>query len=165
MASGNTLITFTPLHNQPPASNYAVLGSRNGHATLEYDAGTAWAGIFGGVLPRHYAGGGITVTLVWMAASATTGNVVWKCDVERHQDGTDDLDADSFDTASAQSATAAVPSTSGVVKYTTLAFTNSQIDGLAAGESFRFRVQRDAAHASDTAAGNAQLLRVELRET
>ncbi len=165
MASNNTLCVFSPLHNQPPSSNFAQLGLRNNHPTLEFDPTTDWAAIFGGVLPRHYASGGITVTLVWCAASATTGDVVWLCDFERLQDGTTNIGSDSFDSANAQSATATVPGTNGVVKYTTIAFTNSQIDSLAAGEAFRFRVQRDANAAGDTASGSMQLLRVELRES
>jgi hypothetical protein len=165
MASNQTLCVFSPLHNQPPASNYAPLGLRNAHPTLDFDPSTNQDAVFGGILPRNYSGGGITLTLVWCAASATTGNCGWKAALERLQDGVDDLDADSF--ASFQSSSFdAAPGTNGVTKYSTITFTHgAQMDSLAVGEAFRLKVQRDASNASDTMAGSAQLLRAELRET
>ena len=60
---------------------------------------------------------------------------------------------------------AAPAGTSGIDTYTTLAFTNSQIAGLLAGEAFRLRIRRNGANAGDTMTGNAQLIRVELKET
>lgn len=162
MASGNTLCVFTPAGNQPPASTYATYNTRNSHLVLEFDAATNWSAVFAGVLPRHYTSGGITVTIIWMAASATSGNCVWNAAFER-DDTALDLDADSF--ATAQATTAAAPGTSGFPAYTTITFTNAQIDGLLAGEAFRLKLTRDAANVSDTMTGNAQVLRVELRET
>ena len=147
MASGQTLVTFSPQHNQPPASNYALLGLRNNHPTLEFDATTNWDAIFGGVLPRNYAGGGITLTLVWAAASATTGNVGWKAAFERLNDGSANIGTDNF--AAFQTSTFdAAPASNGVVKYSTIAFTNGQIGGLLAGEAFRLKIERDASNAS-----------------
>src|SRR5437773_2475962 len=103
MASGNTLLIFNPLNNQPLASNYALLGSRNSNPTLEFDPSTNWDAIFGAVLPRNYAGGGLTLTLVWAAASATSGAIGWKGAFERLQDGTDNIGSDSFAAAQASS--------------------------------------------------------------
>jgi hypothetical protein len=164
MAAGESLCVFTPLDNQPPASNYATLDTRNSHAVLDYDAATDEDAVFAGVLPRHYAGGGLTVTIYWAASSATSGNCVWNAQIERLEDEGTDTDADSF--ASAQAATAAAPATSGALQYTTIAFTSgAQMDSLAAGEAFRLKVTRDANNASDTMTGDAELFRVEVRET
>lgn len=163
MASGDTLLTFTPLANQPPASTYATLDTRNSHPVLDFDAAADEVAIFGDVLPRHYSGGGLTVTLIWLATSATSGNVVWSVAIERRDTGTD-LDADSF--ASAQTATAAAPGTSGAPAYTTIAFTSgAQMDSLAAGEAFRLKVSRTGSSGSDTMTGDAELLAVEVKET
>lgn len=163
MASGDTLLTFTPLANQPPASSYATFDTRNNHVVLDFDASADEAAIFGDVLPRHYAGGGITVTIVWMATTATSGNVVWSVAIERMDTATD-LDADSF--ATANTATAAAPATSGAPAYTTIAFTSgAQMDSLAVGEAFRIKVSRTGSSGSDTMTGDAELLRVELKET
>jgi hypothetical protein len=163
MASGDTLLTFTVLANQPPASNYATLDTRNSHPVLDFDPSTDETAVFGDVLPRHYAGNGITVTVVWMATTGTTGNVIWQGSFERDDTGLD-LDADSF--ATAQSVTTAAPGTNGAPAYSAIAFTNAQIDSLAAGEAFRLKITRNASSGSDTMTGSdAELLRVEIKET
>ena len=40
MSSGDTLLIFNPLHNEPPASNPATLDTRNQHPILDFDAAT-----------------------------------------------------------------------------------------------------------------------------
>ena len=163
MASGNTLLIFRPGDNEPPASNFATLDLRNGHPTLDFDTTTQEAAIFTGVLPRTYAGGGITVYVHWSATSATTGTIGWDVTFERI--GTaQDIDSDGF--ATAQTVTAAtVSATSGVVTITSVAVADGSAgtDSLAVGEAFRLRIRRDVAN--DTAAGDAELLAVELKET
>lgn len=164
MASGDTLAIFVPELNQPPASNYAVLNLRNGHLVLEFDDTTAWAAIFAGVIPRNYSGAGITVYLHWMAKTATSGTIGWDVTFESNTAATTDLDSDDF--ATAQTVTAAtVDATSGKVTVTNVAITAGAAgtDSVAAGDAFRLRVRRDVA--SDNAAGNAQLLAVEIKET
>jgi hypothetical protein len=163
MASGNTLVVFTPQANEPPATNYATLDTRNGHLVLDFDTTTQEAAYFKGILPRHYAGGGITVYLHWAATSATTGTIGWDVAFERISNSQQDVDSDGF--ATAQTVTAAtVPGTSGHVDITNVAVTNgANIDSIAVGELFRLRVRRDVAN--DTAAGDAELFAVELKET
>jgi hypothetical protein len=163
MASGETLLIFTPLHNQPPASGAATLDLRNSHPVLDFDAAAAEDAIFGAILPRHYAGGGLTVILTWMATSATSGDVKWNAAIERDDSGTD-LDADSF--ASAQTTTTTAPATSGAPITTSIAFTSgAQMDSLAVGEKFRLKVTRDAAAGGDTMTGDAEILAIEIKET
>jgi hypothetical protein len=88
--------------------------------------------------------------------------VIWNAAFER-MDTALDIDADSFATAIAAAA-ATVPGTSGFPKYTTISFTNAQADGIVAGEMYRLKITRDADNASDTAAGDAELLGVEVRQ-
>lgn len=163
MATGNTLITITPYNNEPPASNYATLDLRNGHPVLDFDDTTQEIAIFTCILPRIYAGGGITVYLHWAATSAVTGTGGWDVAFERIGDGSQDIDSDSF--ATAQTVTAAtVPATSGNVIITNVAVTNgANIDSIAVGEAFRLRVRRDVAN--DTAAGDLEWLGCELKES
>lgn len=165
MASGNTLLQFHPQDNQPPSSNYATLDTRNSQLVLEFDAATAESAIFSAVLPRAYAGGGITASICWCADTAITGSVVWGVSIERAADETDDLDSDSF--ATEQTVTSAAPTGSaGQVQYASIAFTDgAQIDSIAIGERIRVKLRRVAADGSDDMAGDAQFISLELRET
>lgn len=166
MASGNTLCVFQALANEPPTSNYATLDTRNAQPCLDFDASTDESAIFSGVLPRHYSGGGLTVALLWAATSATSGTCRWSVAFERQADEAQDLDSDGFATANTAGATA--PGTSGALQYTEIAFTDgAQIDSLAIGERFRIKVIRDADGTSgtDDMTGDAELFAVEIRET
>jgi hypothetical protein len=162
MASGNTLLVFGPLNNNPPATNYATFDTRNSVPVLDFDASTDEAAVFSGVLPRHYSGGGLTLTCHCAMTSATSGNVILQAAIERMNT---DEDTDSF--ASAQSSTAtAVNGTSGIVFPVTATFTSgAQMDSLAAGEPFRLKINRDADNGSDTATGDLELVMVEVQET
>ena len=163
MASGNTLCTFFAASNEPPTSNYATVDTRNGHLVLDFDTTTQEAAIFTGIMPRNYAGGGVTVYIHAMLSSATSGTLGWDVSFERMSDATTDLDADSF--ATAQTVTAAtVPGTSGIVLVLNVAITDgANMDSVAAGESFRLRIRRDVSN--DTASGDAELICVEVKET
>lgn len=164
MASGQSLCAWTPAANEPPATNYATLDFRNGHPVLDFDTTTQEAAIFSGVMPRNYAGGGITVSLTWSASTATTGTGGWDVTFERIGAAQQDIDADGF--ATAQTVTAAtVNATSGNTSVTSVAITAGAAgtDSIAAGEAFRLRVRRDVTN--DSAAGDLELLGVEIRET
>lgn len=164
MSSGDHLQQWPASDGVPPTSAFAPTLRRNNHIVAAFDAATDENLDFEGVLPANYGGGGLTVRLVWLAATATSGNVVWNAQIERHQDDVDDLDADTL--AAAQAVTAAAASASGEPSYDNITFTNgAQMDSLAAGESFRLRITRDADNGSDTMSGDAQLLRVILLET
>ena len=163
MASGDTLLVFSPLHNEPPASNAATLDLRNGHPCLDFDASTNESAIFSGVMPQHYGGGGVTVYLHYAMSSAEANTVDWDAAFERIGDQQQDLDSDGFAAANSVDDTT-VPGTSGLVDVVSIAFTNgADMDSVAAGEAFRLKVTRDAT--SDDAAGDAELYKVELRET
>lgn len=164
MASGNTLLSFGVQANEAPSSGAATYDTRNSEWVLDFDAATDEAFIAKAVLPRHYAGGGITVYIHWSATSATSGDVVWGVQFERIGEGQQDIDADSFATAATVTATA--PGTSGNVDIASVAFSNgTAIDSIAVGELFRIKVYRDADNAADTMTGDAELLYVELKET
>lgn len=165
MATGNALTEFTPGQVELPASAAAAWGTRNAQPHLAFDASVAGgeSAVFSGVMPAHYGGGGINVILMWRATSATTGNVRWQVAVERQNDEGLDTDADSF--ATAIEATAAAPGTSGMLQYTTVALSNSEIDGLLVNERFRLKVTRESDDATnDTMTGDAELVHVYIRE-
>ena len=168
MASTNFMAVFTPLNNEPPASNYATLDTRNSIPVLDFDPTTDEEAIFGGVLPNHYGGGGLTVTVVWATTSGTSGNAVWQGAFESNTDDADDLDADSFASFNSSGAVAA-PSATGEFAYDNITFTDgAQIDSLAAGESYRFKLRRDADNTSATdslTATDLEVIRVIIKET
>jgi hypothetical protein len=163
MGSGNTLLIFHPHNNEPPSSNYATLDTRNLHLCLDFDATTNESAVFSAIMPQAYSSGGVTVYLHYAMTSATSGDIDWDVAFERIGDQQQDIDSDGF--AAVQSVdNTTVPGTSGNVDVVSIAFTDgAQMDSVAVGESFRLKVTRDAA--SDTATGDAELVKVEIRET
>ncbi|NBW18710.1 MAG: hypothetical protein EBR82_63130, partial [Caulobacteraceae bacterium] len=152
-----TYARFTALDNQPTSANFATLDTRNSIAVLDFDDASTESAVFVGVMPEGASlGSGLIVYLHFMATTATSGNVRWSVAFERSNT---DLDADSFDTATA--ATVATSGTSGIV--TVGSITCTAIDGITAGDLFRLRVQRLGADAADTMTGDAELIAVEVR--
>lgn len=162
MASGDTLSLFSALHNSPPTSNYATLDTRNAHPVLDFDASTNEDAVFSDLL-RGYAGGGLTVDIWFSMSSAVANDVDWDVAIERIGDEVLDIDADSFAAANSIDNTT-VPATSGELTKATVTFTNgADMDSLANGEPYRLKITRDAV--SDTAAGDAELHYVHVKET
>ena len=73
MASGDTLLIFTPQANEPPSSNYATMDTRNSHLVLDFDGASNEDAVFSGVMPQHYDGGGVSVYIHYAMSSATSG--------------------------------------------------------------------------------------------
>jgi len=161
MASGDTLLVITPAHFILPTSDPAQFASRNGHLVLGFDDTTTESAIVTAILPRHYAGGGITVYVHW-AAVAIEGYVHWRVSLERIGDSQQDIDADGFATASTPD-NITVPGTTGHVEITAITRSHgAEMDNVAVGETFRIKVERVI---SDNAVGDAQLVSIEIKET
>ena len=164
MASSETLVSINALNNEPPTSAFATLDTRVGIPILDFDAATAEDAEFGLFMPRHYDGGGLTVTIGWMASTATSGNVKWNLAMKSVSDDADDLDTKAY--AAANTVTATTASASGEVDYADITFTDgSDMDSIAAGEYFRMKLTRDAADAADTMSGDAELVFIRIKET
>ncbi len=154
-----TYAVFTPLNNQPPASAYATLDTRNSIMVLDFDAASDESALFVGIMPEGASlGSGLKIRIHWMATSATSGTCRWGVQLERMNT---DADADSFDTAA--TAGTATNATSGIATVTEITITT--IDSIAAGELFRLKVYRDADGTSgtDDMIGDAELVAVEVR--
>lgn len=168
MATGEPVVSVKAIY--PPATLFAFIARRAGGSTpvegvnvWQFDATTIWYLDFLCTL-RGYGGGGLTFTLPWMAATATTGVTRWGLAVRRLLAGTDDIDASHTYDYNVLDATA--PGTSGFTLYSEIAFTNgADMDSWADGESAIVRVRREASHANDSMAGFAQLLHLVGRET
>jgi len=159
-------ITFTALSNEPPAANFATLDTRNSIPVLDFDADADESAEFSGVMPRSYGGGGVTVTIGWMATDTTVTphNVVWNAAFKSVTDDADDLDTKAY--AAVNTVTDAEASASGEVAYSVITFTDgADMDSVAAGEYFRLIITRDADNGADTLTDDAELVFVEIRET
>jgi hypothetical protein len=152
-----TYAVFNALDNQPPATNFATLDTRNSIALLDFDDATDEDAIFLGVIPEAAVlGSGLKIRIIWTATTATSGACVWDASLERM---TTDIDTDSFDTAA--SVTTTTNGTSGVPNYSEITLTT--IDSVTAGDGFRLKINRDANNGSDTMTGDAELIAVEIR--
>lgn len=164
MASGDTLVVFTALHNEPPSASAATLDTRNSHPILDFDAGsTLESAVFAAVLPRHYGGGGVTVYGHVAMSTATSGCVDIEASFERIGWASQDIDSDGF--AAVNTADdIAVDGTSGNVFSASVAFTDGvDMDSVAAGEGFRLKFSRNGV--TDGAAGDMELRFIEIKET
>lgn len=165
MASGDTLFEATALAAEPgtATANFATFDTRNGHPVLNFASGTVVTSQFGGILPRNYASGGITVIPHFAGGTATGGTLVLGAAIERI--GTVlDIDADSY--ATRLFGTITMPATSGLLGTVGIAFTDgAAMDSLAAGEGFRVEISRVGTFSTDTMGGTAQLRFLEIKET
>ena len=151
-----TYTVFTPNQNQPPATDFATLDTRNSILVLDFDDSDDESAIFVGVIPEAASlGSGLKIRLHW-AAIETSGDCVWDVSLERMNT---DLDTDSFDTIA--SATAATNGTSGVLTVTEITLTT--IDSVTAGDGYRLKVTRNGTNVSDTMSDDAELVLVEVR--
>lgn len=169
MASG-AKFTLTPI---PPATTAATFNTFAGTSTpaetiptLDFDAATDEFMDFYGEA-RGYGGGGLTLTIPWISAAATTGDCIWNAAIRAIPDDAEDLNttAHTYDVNAVTSTTA---SAAGEVQYADITFTDgADMDSLANGEAFILRLSRDANNGSDTLAGDALLLwpALVLRET
>jgi hypothetical protein len=148
----NTIMRLFPKDNEPPASAFATIDTRNSHPVLDFDATTTETAIFRTYVPQGatFAGSGtaLTIYIDAAAASATSGVVGWSVSLERLVAGGQDLDSDNFGTA--QSGSQTISGTSGVMCRTTVIFTQAQLpSSLAAGDMFRIRIQRNTSVGSN----------------
>lgn len=166
MASGNLLAVLSPQSNEPPASNYATLDTRNGYLVLDFDDTTDESAIFRFAVPHNYSGGGFTVKVLWSATSATTGTISLDVAFMSVTDDADDLDTKSFATANNANPTTA--SASGEVDYVSVTFTDgADSDSIAAGEMAFIKITRDAdgTTSTDNMTGDMELHQVLIYET
>lgn len=163
MASGDSLVIWTPFHNEPTSASYMTLDTRNQHPVLDADASLDEYAVFSSVMPRAYSGGGVTVYVSIAMSSATSGCVDMNGAFEYIGDDNLDIDADSFASACTL-ADFAVPGTSGCVITASWAHADgAEMDSIAAGGGFRFKLGRSGS--DDGATGDMEVLFVELKET
>ncbi len=150
-----------------PVMAFATLGNRANHIDfLAFDDTVNEVAMFACYMPRHYAGGGITITFSVMAASATTLDTSWAAFIKSITSDADDLDTKVFAAPNLNQAVDA-PSAAGETIDFTVAFTNgADMDSAAAGEWYLLLLMRDAQDGTaDDMSGDAQLIGFEVKET
>jgi len=164
MASGDTLCIFTPYGAEFPAATFPQLYLRNRHPVLGFDAATDEFCMWSAVMPRNYAGGGVTVYIHLTDANDTTAAHASYWDTSFELDTAQDIDADGF--AAVQSSHVHPNGTSGIPVICTIPHTDGgQMDSVIAGSLFRFQLNRDANNGADDWANDAEVLAVEIKET
>lgn len=107
----------------------------------------------------NYGSGNVTVRLRWYADTASSGAVVWGAQLAALTPNSDTQDAETDALAAATTTATTHLGTTGQREHETVV-TVTALDSLAAGDTVRLRVYRDAADASDSMAGDAVLTRV-----
>jgi hypothetical protein len=161
-AGSNTIIQFFPKDNEPPASGFATIDTRNSHPVLDFPASGSPTAIFRQYIPAGVifaeSGTALTVYIDAAATSATSGVIGWSVSWERLTHGGQDLDSDNFGTAQTGSNT--ISGTSGVMTRVAVTFTQAQLPAsFAAGDMFRLRVVRNTSVGSNHT-GDAELVGV-----
>ena len=162
MASGDTLVVFTPLHNEPPSASAATIDTRNQHPVLDFDASNNEFGVFSGVMPQHYSGSGVDCLIHFSMSTATSGCIDLNAAFEKISACSQDIDSDGF--AAANTAMdVPVPGTSGYITSACITFTDgADMDSVGAGDGFRIKIARNGP--TDGATGDAELRYLEIRE-
>ncbi|GAH42142.1 unnamed protein product, partial [marine sediment metagenome] len=156
------LITLLPYNNEPPTALYSTFDTRNQHPLLDH--ALTEISIFTAIMPRSYAGGGVTVYLHYAMETAVANDIRLDTEFERIGDQQQDIDADSF-AAPQNTGDITVPGTSGLVDIVSTTHTDGgQMDSVAVGESFRLRVERVAVAGTD-AADDLEMVAIEIVES
>jgi hypothetical protein len=126
-----------------------------------FDASTEEQIMWSFRMPADYASAPV-LRVQYKMTSATTGGVAFEARLAAVSDGdATDVDAKAF--AAANVGTATVPGTAGHIDEVTVTMTNA--DSLAAGDFVVVYLNRDPAHASDTATGDCEVIGVSLLYT
>lgn len=160
MASGDAVVQI--LKVMPPGSSAATMDTRPGGSNpteqvqvWDFDAAADEYMDFMCKL-EGYDGGGLTFTLPWSASAAVVNETRWGVAIRRVADDAEDIDnVHAYDFNEVDDT---APSASGELSYPTIAFTDgADMDSWAEGEIAIVRVTRNADHANDDMAGDAEL--------
>ena len=169
-AVGGTMARFTPGGADPNSdaitAPFSVITAATGdRQCLLFDKTTLETGIWSSVMARSYSGGGVTVEIRYSMSAANTSKVVqWEAAFEALADGSAG-GAGGSDFAAVNVDSAGCPDAADEWQLATITFTDgADMDSVVAGSPFRFLLQRNP-DGTDDADGDAQLHRVEIRET
>ena len=136
-------------------------------SVLNFNATTASYMDFKCEMSPKYAGGGITIKLVWASnpvTGAASNEVRWGAAFRRVEISSDN--STSAHSYSYNDVDGTASATVGHWMDDEITFTDgADMDSVAAGETFILRIRRDPTHANDDNTGDASLISVSIRET
>jgi hypothetical protein len=155
-----TFMRFGPRENEPPATSFAVIDTRDGLPVLAFPWDVQASAIFTETIPQGTdISGGIAFFIQWASLSSISGTVGWTVELQRLSD--DGIDTDS---ASSQFGTPAVitevtvPAAAGQLRTTSVQIGALGLPtGLTAGNGLRIRLRRNIA--ADDSTSSAQFIR------
>lgn len=156
MASFDTLLIFSALSGEPPATSPAQFTVRNQNPVVAYDDTIQESMIFSSLLPRHYREGDVVATIVW-TSTAVTGNVQWRLSYE------DTLNLNNNVWTDLTAVTVSAPTTNGLLIYTPINISNTIFE-TPLGHFFRIRITRITGIANNIT-GDCHIRAIEIRET
>jgi len=156
-AGTKTYAYFTPLNNEPPATNFATIDTRNSISVLDFDGTTQESAVFRGLIPEGASFSSLT-SRIFFTSIGSTGDVVWGVQYEQMLNY--DIDTDGFQTPGITGSVTVSGTTGTVIE---LSLTTSNIDGLTIGDPFRVKLYRDATDAADTLTTDAEFIGLEIR--
>ena len=146
---------------------------RSDTMVLDFDATVNEVALFTCLMPRHYAGGGLTIN-VGVSSTTNTGDMSWALFLKSYTDDTDNLsnvgtDPSALKVFAAPNFNTAfdAASVAGEIAEETTTFTDgADMDSVAAGEYFHLLIMRDAQDSTnDDMAADAELVFIEIKET
>jgi hypothetical protein len=153
-----------PFDAVPPSSNYATLDVTQGTnypvPALDFDASTAESTFFY-FQATAYGSGNLTLDVYWYADTASSGDVVWGCQLAAITADTDTQDVETDGLATAQTVTDSHLGTTGQ-RVHKASITVSNLDSIAAGDWCVLKFYRDAAAGGDTMSGDASIVKLVL---
>lgn len=136
------------------------LGTNFPVAALAFDTTSVEAAFFT-LVATNYSSGNLTLDVYWYADSASTGDVVWGCQIAAITPNTDSQDVETDSLATAQTVTDSHIGTTGQ-RVHSCSITISNLDSLTDGDVVWLRVYRDVADGADTMAGDALITHLRL---
>lgn len=140
------------------AAQSKVAGTNHEYYVCDFDKDTDESIYFDFVVPADFQTGNITVKIYWIAAVATTGDVVWNFATLGRED------SEAFDSALG-AAEAKTDTTDGTAKDLNITTFTAFNPSWAAGDLAIVKISRDANNGSDTLAEDARFLMCEIQYT
>jgi hypothetical protein len=144
-----------------PTTKFALIDGGDNNWRLLFDADANEFATWEFIVDDDYGGGTLYADIYFTMVSAVANEVVWDVNIMAVTPGdAQDVGTDSYDTIN--TVTETVPGTAGYLDKSTVTLTNK--DSLAAGDYVRLRLKRGAGKAADDATGDAEFLRMVVRE-